>query len=268
MRTLFKYLIGFSALFIAGCAAFFSVKGLGLLFAGSAVSVMVMAASLELGKLMAASFLYRYWGQINVPLRVYLSAAVLVLIGITSLGIYGYLARAYERTQSTVALLEQQILTVERQNTDTQRQIDLHLAESARMGEGERQDLGTQQQRLDDLGRRLNESLARLEEHRAAARKKRDEATALYQQRTEAIDQVFRQNTATEEQSIAEFAARLEALDRAVDAYTREGGGGFLKQDKIKIGQQLRDQQKPERDEIAQAIARRHDGHRVVAGAA
>ena len=258
MRTLFKYLIGFSALFIAGCAAFFSVKGLGLLFAGSAVSVMVMAASLELGKLMAASFLYRYWRQINVPLRIYLSAAVLVLIGITSLGIYGYLARAYEQTQSTIALLEQQILTTEKQNSDTQRQIDQHLADASRLGEGERQDLDSQQQRLDDLNQRLGESLARLEERRASARRKRDEDVALLRQRLEAIDQVFRQNTTTEEQLITEYAGRLEALDRAVDAYTREGGGGFLKQDKIKLGQQLRDQQKPERDAIAQAIAGRH----------
>jgi hypothetical protein len=258
MRSLFKYLIGCSALFIAGCAAFFSVKGLGVLFAGSAAAVMVMAASLELGKLVAASFLYRYWRELNIPLRIYLSAAVLLLIGITSLGIYGYLARAYEQTQSTIVLLEQQIATVQLQNANTQRQIDAQLAESARSSDGEREDLAKEQQRLADLNKRLDESLTRIEDRRASARKKRDADIALQRQRADAIEQVFRQDTATEEQLISEYAARIDALDRSVDAYTREGGGGLFKQDKIRLGQQLREQQKPERDAIAQAIAERH----------
>ena len=67
----FKSLLGASALFIAGCSAFFSVRGLGLLFIGSSTAVMVMAASLEIGKLVAASFLYRYWSQITIPVRFY-----------------------------------------------------------------------------------------------------------------------------------------------------------------------------------------------------
>src|SRR5262245_7520811 len=102
MRTIFKILIGFSALFIAACSAFFSVRGLGMLFVGSAVAVMVMAASLEAGKLIAASFLYQYWHRITLPVRLYLMVAIVVLVGITSLGIYGYLARAYERNKSDV----------------------------------------------------------------------------------------------------------------------------------------------------------------------
>ena len=53
MSWSFKFMVGAAALFIAGCSAFFSVKGLGLLFIGSATAVMVMAASLELGKLIA-----------------------------------------------------------------------------------------------------------------------------------------------------------------------------------------------------------------------
>src|SRR5580698_3420387 len=105
----FKYIVGGAALFIAGCSAYFSVSGLGLLFIGSATAVMVMAASLELGKLVAASFLYRYWRYLGVPLRFYLTLAVLLLIGITSLGNYGYLARAYEQTNSQIGLLEQQL---------------------------------------------------------------------------------------------------------------------------------------------------------------
>ena len=61
---LFTFLVGISALFIAGSAAFFSVFGLSKLFAGEATAVIIMAGSLELGKLVAASFLYRYWNKI------------------------------------------------------------------------------------------------------------------------------------------------------------------------------------------------------------
>ena len=65
----FRLILIASALYIAGCSAFFSVRGLGLLFVGSEVPVMVMAASLEVGKLVAASFLYRYWDLVNGVLR-------------------------------------------------------------------------------------------------------------------------------------------------------------------------------------------------------
>ena len=88
--------IGLSALFIAGSAAAFSVYGLAKLFSGAFLSVVVMASSLELGKLVAASFLYRYWKFINWFQKVYMTFAVIVLIGITSAGIFGYLSNAYQ----------------------------------------------------------------------------------------------------------------------------------------------------------------------------
>jgi Skp family chaperone for outer membrane proteins len=93
----FKTLVSFSALIIAGCAALFSVTGIGTLFAGAAISVMVMASALELGKLVGISFLYRYWTEIPRILKSYMLVASIVLIGITSAGIYGYLSSAYAK---------------------------------------------------------------------------------------------------------------------------------------------------------------------------
>jgi hypothetical protein len=93
----FKTLVSFSALVIAGCAALFSVTGIGTLFAGAAISVMVMASALELGKLVGISFLYRYWTEIPRALKSYMLVASIVLIGITSAGIYGYLSSAYAK---------------------------------------------------------------------------------------------------------------------------------------------------------------------------
>ena len=93
---LFTFLVGISALFIAGSAAFFSVFGLSKLFAGEAMAVIIMAGSLELGKLVTASFLYRYWSKIANWLKIYMTVGVITLVGITSAGIFGFLSNAYQ----------------------------------------------------------------------------------------------------------------------------------------------------------------------------
>lgn len=85
-----------AALLIASAAAFFSVYGLAQVFAGAFLSVVIMGIALEVGKLVAASFLYRYWNKISKALKVYLMTAVAVLMCITSMGISGYLTAAYQ----------------------------------------------------------------------------------------------------------------------------------------------------------------------------
>ena len=92
----FSNLVGLSALLIAFSAAFFSVFGLSKLFAGAELSVIIMAGSLEFGKLVAASFLYRYWDKINFLQKFYMTFATIVLIIITSAGIFGFLSNAYQ----------------------------------------------------------------------------------------------------------------------------------------------------------------------------
>ena len=105
-RTL---LLGLSALFVAFNAAFFSVTGLSKLFAGAAFSVMIMASSLELAKLITAGYLYNYWEKINKTFRIYLSGAVVILILITSLGIYGFLTSAFQDTFNQFSVQEKQL---------------------------------------------------------------------------------------------------------------------------------------------------------------
>jgi hypothetical protein len=84
---MFTVLVGLTAFIVAGCAAFFSVQGLATLYAAKFVAVCVMAGGLEIGKLVAASFLHRYWKTVGWLLKIYLTVAVVVLMGITSLGI-------------------------------------------------------------------------------------------------------------------------------------------------------------------------------------
>ena len=92
----FSKLVGLSALLIAFSAAFFSVFGLSKLFAGAELSVIIMASSLEFGKLVAASFRYSYWDKINKFQKIYMTFASVVLILITSAGIFGFLSNAYQ----------------------------------------------------------------------------------------------------------------------------------------------------------------------------
>ena len=107
-QGMFPFLIGFSALSVSTSAAFYSVSGLSKLFAGASLEVIIMAGSLEFAKLVTASLLYQYWDTINKTLRTYLSIATVILVLITSMGIYGFLSAAYQETYSKLSTLENQ----------------------------------------------------------------------------------------------------------------------------------------------------------------
>ncbi|MBN37391.1 MAG: hypothetical protein CMI29_02890 [Opitutae bacterium] len=125
----FTLLIGGAALFIAGCAAYFSVRGIALTFGAVSsftIPIIIMASSLEFGKLIAASFLYRHWKTCNKTLRTYLSFAVVLLIGITSAGIYGYLSQAFEQTLNQVEGYEREIGSLQRQQGEYDRLVSAY----------------------------------------------------------------------------------------------------------------------------------------------
>jgi hypothetical protein len=93
---MFVSILALTAFVIAGAAAYFSVQGIATLYAGAYISVLVMAGALEAGKLVATSFLYRYWHKTNLLLKTYILVAILTLMGITSMGIFGFLTSAYQ----------------------------------------------------------------------------------------------------------------------------------------------------------------------------
>jgi len=105
-RNLLPALIAFSALSVSASAAFYSVSGLSKLFAGASFEVIIMAGSLEVAKLVIASLLYRYWDTINKYLRTYLTVAAVILVIITSMGIYGFLSAAYQDTYRQLTVKE------------------------------------------------------------------------------------------------------------------------------------------------------------------
>ena len=107
-QKIFPFLIAFSALSVSASAAFYSISGLSKLFAGASLQVIIMASSLEVAKLVIASLLYQYWNSINKTLRTYLTIATVVLVLITSMGIYGFLSAAYQSTANKEGIATQQ----------------------------------------------------------------------------------------------------------------------------------------------------------------
>tara|TARA_R110000796_G_scaffold3176_1_gene12162 strand:+ start:788 stop:1981 length:1194 start_codon:yes stop_codon:yes gene_type:complete len=107
-KGIFPGIIALSALSVSASAAFYSVSGLSKLFAGATMEVIIMAGSLEVAKLVIASLLYKYWDTLNKALRTYLTVATVVLVLITSMGIYGFLSAAYQDTYRQLATKENQ----------------------------------------------------------------------------------------------------------------------------------------------------------------
>jgi len=142
----FDILLGIVALVIALVAAFFSVYGIATLFAGAFKSTVVMGTVLEIGKLVSVTYLYRYWTQTKRWLAAYLSIALVVLMLITSLGIFGYLSSAYQKSSTAYKAQQDQIVMVEKTKSYAQNKIDqaqtriialneLRKAQEARMSE-------------------------------------------------------------------------------------------------------------------------------------
>ena len=128
---LFPLLIALSALSVSLSAAFYSVSGLSKLFAGAAFAVIVMAASLEIAKLVIASLLYQYRKTLPKLLKWYLSMACVVLILITSMGIYGFLSSAYQETAAKSGNIDAQITLIEVKRDNIKEQLAVYNEEKS-----------------------------------------------------------------------------------------------------------------------------------------
>ncbi len=127
----FPFIIATSALSVSASAAFYSVSGLSKLFAGAAFAVIIMAASLEVAKLVIASLLYQYRKSLPLLLKTYLSIACFVLILITSMGIYGFLSAAYQETSAKAGNIDAQIALIETKRDNVREQLTVYNAEKS-----------------------------------------------------------------------------------------------------------------------------------------
>ena len=122
-------IITLSALLVSASAAFYSISGLSKLFAGAAFAVIIMAASLEIAKLVIASLLYQYRKTLPKLLKAYLSVACGVLVLITSMGIYGFLSSAYQETAAKSGNVEAQISLIETKRNNISEQLAIYRDE-------------------------------------------------------------------------------------------------------------------------------------------
>lgn len=276
---------------IAGCAGFFSVIGIGDLFEGNApwikTAVIVMASSLEVGKLVAASFLYRYWKKCSLGLRTYLFTAVLVLMAITSFGIYGFLSKAFRDNdlkvdtlrsnlsvpEGDIALLQQEADIFEKGIGGQNQKILVHQGKIVSL-KGRIDTLDTKVVEREGKIRTLEAQVETLRQATPAAVPANEQQIASERTRLQALIGDVRKQIDDRESSKLQLIQasneeisnyqkqallaneRLVDLDKAVKIFTDKGPGGFLKNDYVKKGEELRLQQKPERDALRAHISK------------
>ena len=152
-----------TALSISAVAIYYSVAGLVAIFAAAAVPIMIMGGTIEIGKLVTAVWLHRYWEKATWWLKTYLSIAVIVLMIITSMGIFGFLSKAHiEQTSASTESIEK----IERLNTEiTRQEIIINKAER-KIEEAENQGANkndTIQDQIDREQKRIDTAYTRIQ---------------------------------------------------------------------------------------------------------
>ena len=153
-----------SALSISAVAIFYSIAGLAAIFAGAAIPIMIMGSVLEVGKLVTASWLYQHWRQAPRFLKYYLTIAVVVLMFITSMGIFGYLSKAHVEQTAPTTLISSKIVQLDDQIVRENGKIDRWNTELERLNAGTsvRIDnlVDSEQQKLDKIFNRIDKEIA------------------------------------------------------------------------------------------------------------
>jgi hypothetical protein len=134
-RVWFGVLMIISTLILASTAAYYSVFGLSSLFAGARTEVIIMASSLELSKLIVASYLHNHWDSIGRVLKSYLTIGLGILMLITSAGIYGFLTAAYQTTADQLTVVEKQTAVLDMKRTRFTEQLDGYVSERNQLNE-------------------------------------------------------------------------------------------------------------------------------------
>jgi prefoldin subunit 5 len=139
--------VSLSAAALTMSAAFFSVFGISLLFSGHYYSVMIMASTLEYSKFILSTFLYRYWKTVNTLMKSYMTIALMVLMLITSAGIYGFLSDAYQKTKESYSANSNNVTLLVNKKSYFKQQLDYSNNQLTSLNKSYNQ----QQDRLDTL---------------------------------------------------------------------------------------------------------------------
>ena len=144
---MFSYITFFVAFLLSSVSAFYSVTGLTAIFAGAFWSVVILGSTLEIGKIITAMWLHKYWSRASLSYKLYLVPALIFLMVLTSLGVYGFLSKAHleqgvvgGEVQAKVLLLDEKI-KIQKENIDTARkalqQMDAQVDQRLARGDSE-----------------------------------------------------------------------------------------------------------------------------------
>lgn len=247
-------LVLLSALGIAGCAAYFSIIGLKLLFVGGGLSIVIMGISLEIGKIVTVTFLHQMWHKISTALKSYLIIATIFLIVITSIGIYGYLSAGYNATSIQVQEYERQIGFNNQKIINIENEIKtspttFHATEISLLNVNRENFI---QQRLNIISQReaqINELRRDQSSVNIAAVDAGAAKSALDLARS-----VLDSDVDKELEQIRIYNSRLEILDSEVQSWINQGRGNIFRQSGIEKAREVRNAQEVERQQIENQI--------------
>jgi len=182
-----------TALSISAVAIYYSVAGLVAIFAAAAIPIIIMGGVLEIGKLVTAVWLHKYWNRANWWLKTYLSLAVIILMFITSMGIFGFLSKAHiEQTSAAgegVAQIEQIEAEIARQQAIIARAEQI-VETTQTSGTGADQNIQTQIDREQD---RIDTAYDRVQPAIDATRAQLERDKQFYLDQLPAIDEKLEQ---------------------------------------------------------------------------
>ena len=220
---IFGILVLITALSISAVAIYYSVSGLVAIFAAAAVPIIIMGTVLEIGKLVTAVWLHKYWKQAKWWLKSYLSIATVILMFITSMGIFGFLSKAHiEQTaaaQEGVAQLERIEAELDRQDEIIARAEQRIEEAEASVGAGNAEiqaQINTEQSRIDSAYDRIQPAIDEQNTIIQQARQGADKRTEPYEQQLTALDnelQRLDQQAVQYEQRIATLEVDTSAVD-------------------------------------------------------
>jgi hypothetical protein len=204
------------ALTISVCAAYYSIVGLAAIFAAAALPVIIMGSVLEAAKLTGAVWLKIYWKTANWWIKFYLVPAILVLMLITSMGIFGFLSKAHiEQTagvEESIAKIEKIDSTVEKFEFDLQRaQQRIEQAETSSADNNEliQEQIDKEQQRIDSAYSRVQPSIDEQTEIIRVARETDSDRTKPYEDQLSAINNQLQRL----EQSANDYEQRISEVE-------------------------------------------------------
>ena len=258
------YLTLITALTIAGVAAWYSIIGLMTIFAGAAIPIAIMGGTLEVGKLVTASWLHQNWKRAPLLMKTYLTTAVATLMIITSLGIFGFLSKAHvEQVGETaqagarVERIDDKILRFEGRVQITEEKI-ARIGGSTSSVDSVERSIARQEEVINGAWDRIGDSIASEEAQMESLRTQLDTDIRVQQDRVGVAQSRVQEDVLVKERSIERIRDEIKSMDEEVRALSDKGietgAFGAVKKDWTEDARNLRAEQQPRREQLNQQL--------------